>query len=174
MILTSDRLCVRRYTPADEEIFYRLNGDEEIMRYIRPVKNREDSKAFLLENLQFYEDHPGLGRWALLEKEADQFVGTFSLLPLEHTNDVHIGYALLKEHWRKGYAAEIVAAGVQYVFNILRLPSVVAVTYADNVPSQKVLLRNGFADDGYYTKDGRNDLLFRLNREGNEDFTQRR
>lgn len=163
-ILTSERLYVRRYTIDDEEIFFRLNGDEEIMRYIRPPKNREDSKAFLIENLQFYEDHPGLGRWALLEKETDQFVGTFSLLPLEHTNDVHIGYALLKEHWGKGYAAEIVGAGVKYVFDVLQLPSVVAVTYEDNAPSQKVLVRNGFVRDGVYVEGGRIDPLFRLNR----------
>jgi [ribosomal protein S5]-alanine N-acetyltransferase len=165
MILSSDRLYVRRYTLADEEAFFRLNGDEEIMRFIRPAKSREDSKAFLIENLQFYETHPGLGRWALLEKGSDEFVGTFSLLPLAHTDDVHIGYALLKEHWGKGYAAEIVGAGVKYVFDVLKLLTVVAVTYEANVPSQKVLTKNGFVKDGVYGGVEKNDLLFRLNRD---------
>lgn len=162
MILSSDRLYVRPYTEDDEAIFFSLNGDEEVMRYIRPVKSREDSNAFLLENLQFYVDYPGLGRWAMLEKGSNVFVGTFSLLPLEHTHDVHIGYALLKEHWGKGYAAEIVKAGVQYAFEVLKLSSVVAITYAENVASQKVLEKNGFVRDGFYGEDGRKDLLFRL------------
>ena len=48
MILQSERLYVRRYTLDDEEAFYRLNSDEEIMRYIRPPKDREQSKQFLL------------------------------------------------------------------------------------------------------------------------------
>lgn len=165
MILSSDRLYVRRFTLTDEEIFFRLNGDEEVMRYIRPAKSREESKAFLIENLQFYEDHPGLGRWALLEKDSDEFVGTFSILPLEHTNDVHLGYALLKEHWGKGYASEIVAPGLKYVFDVLKLPTVVAATFPDNVASQRVLLKNGFVRDGDYFEDGRYDPLFRLNRE---------
>lgn len=160
-ILTSERLYVRRFTLDDEEIFFRLNGDEEVMRYIRPAKSREESKAFLIENLQFYEDHPGLGRWAMLQKDTDEFVGTFSLLPLEHTNDVHIGYALLKEHWGKGYAAEIVGAGINYAFDVLQLSSIVAVTYEANAPSQKVLLKNGFVRDGVY---GKGDALFRLER----------
>ena len=161
MILQSERLYARRYTLDDEEVFFRLNSDEEIMRYIRPPKNRHDSKLFLLENLQFYEQHPGLGRWGLLEKNTDEFVGTFSLLPLEHTNDVHIGYALLKDHWGKGYAAEIVKAGLEYVTRELKLPSVVAVTYPENVASQKVLLKNDFKPDGYYEEEGKSNLLFR-------------
>jgi [ribosomal protein S5]-alanine N-acetyltransferase len=160
-ILTSSRLYVRRFTLADEEVFFRLNGDEEIMRYIRSAKSREESNAFLVENIQFYEDHPGLGRWALLEKDTDVFAGTFSLLPLENTSDVHIGYALLKEHWGKGYAAEIVGAGINYAFEVLQLPSIAAVTYEENQPSQKVLLKNGFVRNGVY---GKGDALFRLER----------
>ncbi|HYF31056.1 MAG TPA: GNAT family N-acetyltransferase [Chitinophagaceae bacterium] len=164
MIFQSQRLYVRQYTLNDEEAFFILNGDEEIMHYIRPVKTREGSRLFLLENLEFYEQHPGLGRWALLEKATDQFAGTFSLLPLEHTNDVHIGYALLKDHWGKGYAAEIVQAGLIYAFNELKLPSVVAVTYPENIASQKVLLKNNFQPDGYYEEEGKQNLLFRSNR----------
>lgn len=158
MILSSERLYVRPYTLNDEELFFMLNGDAEIMRYIRPVKTREQSNLFLKENIRFYQDHPGLGRWALLKKDTDEFVGTFSLLPLEHTNDIHIGYALLKEHWGKGYAAEIVGAGTQYAFEILKLSTIVAVTYEENVPSQKVLEKNGFVRDGIY---GDKDILFR-------------
>ena len=161
MLLQSERLYVRRFALSDEEIFYRLNSDAEIMRYIRPPKNREESRLFLLENIQFYDQHPGLGRWGMLDKNTDEFVGTFSLLPFEHTNDVHIGYALMKDHWGKGYAAEIVEAGLMYVFNELKLPSVVAVTYPENVASQKVLLKNGFQPDGYYQEEGQSNLLFR-------------
>ena len=164
MILFSDRLYVRQYTLEDEEAFYRLNSDEEIMRYIRPAKNRQESKAFLLENLQFYKDHPNLGRWALIEKSTSQLVGTFSLLPLEHTTNIHIGYALMKEYWGKGYASEIVKAGMTYAFNQLGLPSLVAITYPEHLVSQKVLLRNGFHPEGVYNDGGKDSLLFRINR----------
>jgi ribosomal-protein-alanine N-acetyltransferase len=162
MILESERLYVRRFTPADEEAFFRLNGDEEITRFIRPAKNREESNAFLAENIRFYDEHPGLGRFALVVKDTDEIAGTFSLLPLEHTTDVHIGYALLKEHWGKGYASEIVKAGIAHAFNELQLSTLTAITYAEHAQSQKVLLRNGFVEDGYYKDEGRNDLLFRI------------
>ena len=162
MIVESERLYVRKYTLDDEEAFYILNSDEEVMRYIRPPKTREESHQFLLENLEFYEQHPGLGRWALLEKNTNLFVGSFSLLLLEHTNNIHLGYALLKEHWGKGYASEIVQAGLGYVFNELKLPTVTAVTYPGNTASQKVLLKNNFKQDGIYLEDGLENPLFRL------------
>ena len=164
MIVESERLYARRYTLEDEEAFYRLNSDEVVMRYIRPPKSKEESHEFLLENLRFYEEHPGLGRWALVEKSTDVIIGSFSLLLLEHTNDIHIGYALLEEHWGKGYAAEIVKAGLGYVFNELKLSTVVAVTYPDNIPSQKVLLKNNFKQVGTHLEDGLENPLFRLNR----------
>jgi [ribosomal protein S5]-alanine N-acetyltransferase len=169
IIFESDRLFVRRYTLQDEEMFFQLNSDPELMRYIRPPKTRAESKAFLQENMVFYDQRPCLGRWALLEKATNKVVGTCSLLPLEHTSDVHIGYALMKDQWGKSYASEIVKAGINYAFGELKLPSVVAVTYADNMPSQKVLTRNNFVLDGFYKENGLEKLLFRLS--GN---TQRR
>lgn len=162
MVLSSDRLYVRRYTLDDEEAFYLLNSNQEIMRYIRPAKSREDSRLFLQENLEFYEQHPGLGRWALVEKDSHAIAGMFSLLPLANTNDVHIGYILLKDHWGKGYAAEIVQAGVSYAFNTLKLPSLVAITDPANTPSQKVLYKNGFVEKGIYEVNGMPDVLFRV------------
>ncbi|HEX6191201.1 MAG TPA: GNAT family N-acetyltransferase [Chitinophagaceae bacterium] len=164
MVVESERLYARRYTLDDEAAFFRLNSDEVVMRYIRPPKSREDSHLFLLENLRFYEEHPGLGRWALVEKNTGAIVGSFSLLFLENTNDVHIGYALLQEHWGKGYAAEIVKAGLRYVFNELKLPTLVAVTYPDNIPSQKVLLKNNFKLAGTHLEDGLENPLYRLDR----------
>lgn len=143
-LIESERLYVRYYTIDDLDNFYRLNGDEEIMRYIRPVKNREQSERFLKEIIACYATEPYNLRLALLEKDTNVFAGSFAIIPLEHTGDIQLGYALLKEHWGKGYATEIVKAGLMYVFDVLKLPGVAAVTEAGNTASQKVLLKNGF------------------------------
>jgi [ribosomal protein S5]-alanine N-acetyltransferase len=164
MILQSERLYVRRYTLEDEDVFFQLNSDPEVMRFIRPPKSRAGSRAFLIENIDFYDKNPGLGRWALEERGSGRMVGTFSLLPLEHTDDVHIGYALMKDNWGKGYASEIVKAGIDYAFKELKLDSIVAVTYPEHFVSQKVLLRNGFDRDGIYQEEGKENFLFRINK----------
>lgn len=156
-LIESERLSVRHYTMDDAYNFFRLNGDEEIMRYIRPAKNREETDEFLQQIIQRYQTEPLNLRLALLEKTTGTFIGSFAIIPLEGTPDTQIGYALLKEYWGKGYATEIVQVGLKYVFDILKLPIIFAVTRIENVSSQKVLLKNGFVFDKEF-KEGDKDL----------------
>jgi len=165
IILQSDRLYVRRYTSDDIDMFYALNSDPELMRYIRPIMNHEQSKKFLQENIEFYETHPALGRWALVAKSNHEVIGSVSLLPLANTSDLHIGYVLFKDHWGKGFAVEIVKAGIEYAFNELRLRTLTAVTYAENAASQKVLLKNGFSFERTFYEREKENRIFRLNRD---------
>jgi ribosomal-protein-alanine N-acetyltransferase len=150
----------------DLESFFALNSDPELMQYIRPPQSFEESKKFLEENLAFYESHPTLGRWALVNKSEDLVVGSLSLLPLEHSNDLHIGYVLFKPYWRQGYAAEIVRAGIIHAFDQLKLKTLTAVTYPENLPSQNVLLKNGFVLERSFVENGRESRLYRLNNAG--------
>ena len=156
-LIESERFYVRYYTMEDEVNFCRLNRDEEVMRYIRPVKSQDDTIAFFKEIIGKYKsERPDL-RLALLEKTSNQFVGSFAIIPVEKTPDTQIGYSFLKEHWGKGYATEITKAGVDYVFNVLQLPEVFGVAESANIASQKVLMKNGFT-------------LHRMYREGEKEM----
>ncbi|HEY1200969.1 MAG TPA: GNAT family N-acetyltransferase [Niastella sp.] len=149
VIFETERLIIRRYTLADDENFFRLNGDPEVMKYIREAKSRQECSIFLKRNLAYYEQQPLLGRWAMIEKASNEFCGSFAVIPVETVDanrhsEIQLGYALLKDHWGKGYATESTVAGMQYAFDILKLPVIVAITDTANVASQKVLLRSGF------------------------------
>jgi [ribosomal protein S5]-alanine N-acetyltransferase len=148
-IFETDRLYVRRYTSDDEENFFALNGDPEVMRYIRPPKSRAECAVFLARNLTFYEQYPLMGRWAMHDKQTDAFVGSFAVIPVEpYENqpqpEIQLGYALLKQYWGKGYATESTFGGLRYAFDVMKLPRIVAITDMANLASQKVLLRCGF------------------------------
>lgn len=149
IVFETDRLYIRRYTREDEENFFLLNGDPEIMRYIRAPKSRAECSVFLARNLSFYEQYPLLGRWATVDKQTNAFVGSFAVIPVEpYENQPHpeiqLGYALLKQYWGKGYATESTLGGMRYAFDVMKLPRVVAITEMANLASQKVLLRCGF------------------------------
>lgn len=144
ILFESERLYVQPYTKDDAGIFFALNGDAEIMQYIREPKTKEESDAFLEVNLKFYNDHPGLGRFAVFTKDDNSFAGSFSLLSIDNSENIHLGYALLKPFHGKGLATELVNASFDYVFSAIPNERVHALTVAENIGSQKVLLKCGF------------------------------
>jgi ribosomal-protein-alanine N-acetyltransferase len=149
IVFETERLVIRRYTTDDEENFYRVNGDPEVMRYIREPKDRKECSIFLARNIALYQQYPLMGRWAMMEKTTNTFVGSFAIIPVENDGnkrqmEIQLGYALLKDYWGKGYATESTLAGKQYAFDVMKLPVIVALTETENIASQKVLLRSGF------------------------------
>ncbi len=164
ILFESERLYVQPYTKDDAAIFFALNGDAEIMQYIREPKTREESDAFLEENLKFYNDHPGLGRFAVFTKDSHEFAGSFSLLSINNSENIHLGYALLKPFHGKGLATELVMASFEYVFNTIPGNTVHALTVAENIGSQKVLLKCGFVFTGTMMHEADEVMVYELQR----------
>ena len=158
ILFETERLIVRHYTKDDGDNFFLLNGDEEIMRYIRPAKTREETDLFLSQIIEKYSEYPSVGRWAAEDKYTGVFVGSFAFIPIDGREEMQLGYALLKQSWGKGYATELTIAGLQYVFTKTDLAEVFAVTEVLNTASQKVLLKAGFTLHRTY-KEGTKDLF---------------
>ena len=143
-VFETERLMVRHYTEADAGNFFLLNGDPLVMRYIRPVKSREQTDLFLAEVIQYSKNNPKYGRMAVYEKLTGAFVGSFAIIPLEGTIHMQVGYSLLPPYWGKGLATELTKAGLKYVFTQTNLEEIFGVTESGNIDSQKVLLKAGF------------------------------
>lgn len=165
-IFETARLIVRQYNyDLDIENFFRLNGDEEVVRYIRPVKSRSECEVFLKQVIADAETNPLMGRWAVEEKASGNFVGSFAFIPIEGTSESQLGYALLKEYWGKGFATELMKEGINYVFTKTTLNEVFGVTEAANIVSQKVLLKSGFTLFKTYKEGVKELCCFRLERD---------
>lgn len=67
---------------------------------------------------------------------------------------VEIGYSVLPEHQRKGYASEAVAALVEWAFADESVQRVIAETFPDLEASVRVLERNGFVPAGAVGAEG--------------------
>ena len=164
-VFETDRLIVRHYTPEDSDDFFSLNGDEEVMRYIRPVKTREETDSFLTEVISYAAANPGFGRMAVIEKTTGIFVGSFALIPVENNDNMQIGYAFLPEYWGNGYATEITRGGLRYVFTHTKLDCIYGYTEEPNRPSQKVLVKAGFTESGRKTEGEKELIEFKLGKE---------
>jgi len=161
IIFETERLIVQRYVfKKDADNFFALNGNEEVMRYIRAVKSREECDEFLKQNIEAYKTNPVLGRWAVYEKATSGFVGSFAIILIEGTKDIQLGYAFTKENWGKGFASEVTKAGLNFYFRNSNADHIYAIAEDENLVSHKVLLKNGFVPDGTKAEDGKELLKF--------------
>ncbi len=160
-VFETERLLVRHYTEDDADNFFLLNSDPEVMRYIRPVKNRQDTDLFFAEVIQYSKNNPAFGRMAVEQKHSGIFVGSFAIIPLENTLHMQLGYSLLPAYWGKGFARELTKAGLNYVFTQTNLEEIFGVTESENTESQKVLLKSGFTQHSNVTEGTKE--LYRFN-----------
>ncbi len=160
VVFQTERLRVRTLADTDYDYFYRLQGDPDVMRYIRPVKTREESDAVLREALASPEPETG-GRWMIDEKVSGRFVGTFAIIPVPYDPlKIQLGYAFVPESWGRGYATEVTRAGLAYFREHTKLNEIYAITETPNEASQKVLLKAGFSFLEKRMEDGKELLVF--------------
>lgn len=164
IIFETRRLVVRRYTQDDLNNFFQLNSDPDVMRYIQQPKSLQETTDFLWQNLDYYRQQPLLGRWAMLLRHSNEFIGSFALIPLQHAEGTQIGYALLKPYWGMGYATEALDAGVSYAFYTVKIPVIVGVTEIPNIISQRVLMKRGFIYEKNFFENGKELMLFSLHK----------
>jgi RimJ/RimL family protein N-acetyltransferase len=160
----TERLFVRQFTPDDADDFFMFNSSAQVMQYIRPVKNRLDSDAFLEENFNLYLEGFPYGRMYVADKITGAFMGTFSILYLDGEADYHIGYALMPSYWKKGYASELVKFGSAIFFERTTHSSLFAITQPENTASETVLLKNKFKLTGNFNLNEEKLNMFSLKR----------
>lgn len=164
-IFETERLLVRQFTTEDQENFYLMNSHPQVMEYIRPVKNQDETDHFLQLNIDQYSEQPLYGRWAVIEKASGKSIGSFAIIPIDGTGKMQVGYALMPEYWGKGYATELTFAGLRYFFTYTTVELIYAETEQPNFASQNVLLKAGFKPSGSRMEEGKQLLEFVVRRE---------
>lgn len=147
--LETARLKLRRFTPADEALLYRLNSDATVMRYLGGPMTAEANRS-TLENriLRYYGEHPGLGVWATLTRDEGRCIGFHLLNHVMGETTIQVGYRLFEADWGRGYATEMTVALLRYGFADLGLETIAANADLGNLDSQKVLLKSGLHRKG--------------------------
>jgi RimJ/RimL family protein N-acetyltransferase len=148
IFLETERLMLRKFTEADVDNLFELDGDPEVMRFL--TKGRRTSREVILGQvlpcfLRFYEDFDGRGFWAAIEKATGDFLGWFgyTLSADGGLGEAQLGYRLRRSAWGKGYGTEGSRALVRRGFTDPAVQRVFAQTMAVNLASRRVMEKAG-------------------------------
>jgi len=143
-VLETPRLRLRGWCDDDVEAWIEMNADARVREFFPNVASREESLG-AAERLRSAFERDGYGWWVLERKRDPGFAGVIALqtVPFEaHFTPVHeIGWRLPVEAWGHGYASEGAAGAMQFAFERLRLPEIVAITASINRRSRAVMER---------------------------------
>lgn len=100
--------------------------------------------------------------WEIVLKSANMSVGGmgFNGEPNEKS-EAEIGYMINEQHQNKGYATEALKLLTRWAFTQDAIKAIIVHTYADNLPSVKILSKCGFEVEG---KDDEGLLNYKLTR----------
>lgn len=161
-ILETDRLILRELNPNDAKRFYDLNSNPNVIKYTgnAAFKSEEEAKEFLV----CYKDYKrnGYGRWAVIRKSTNTFIGWCGLKFDDVENETDIGFRFFEEEWNKGYATESAIACLQYGFEKLNLKRIIGRAMKENIGSIKVLEKIGLEYEKDTELDGKAAVIYKI------------
>lgn len=157
--IETDRLILRDLEIIDAEGIFKLDSDPEVHEFLgkKPIKTFEEAVK-VIEYVREQYTRNGIGRWAIIEKETDNFIGWTGLKYeeglREKFNYYDLGFRLRKNYWGKGIATETALESLKYGFEKLDLKEIGAAADVNHLVSNKILKKVGlkFIDTFEYEK----------------------
>ncbi|MEP6802878.1 MAG: GNAT family N-acetyltransferase [Flavobacterium sp.] len=131
-----------------------------------PVKDIEESFD-QIKNIQQQYKNVGIGRWAVILKETNEFLGWSGIKLIKNEINKHkdfyeLGYRFIEKHWGKGYATEAGKAFIDYAFNVMKVEALYAYADAGNENSRKILEKLGLHYVNSFQYEGELEVWYEL------------
>ncbi|GED17964.1 GNAT family N-acetyltransferase [Aneurinibacillus migulanus] len=139
-MLETNRCLLTKLQQANYEDVKKLYVNEEVRKYLGGTLKEETIKKSFFKMVQPTIDSL---YWVAREKHSNEFIGLISLDTHHDGTSTEVSYQLLPQWWGAGYATELVKEIIDYAFNQLNLPEVIAETQTANNASRRLLERLG-------------------------------
>jgi ribosomal-protein-alanine N-acetyltransferase len=170
-VINTKRLILRPLSYNDAGEVFLLRSNEEIHRYLlRPLaKTIEDARAFI-ERINEGNAKGEILYWGAQLKGESRIIGTVCLWKINLTKlRAETGYELMPAFQGKGYAAEALAAALDYGFNSIKLSAIEAEVSPENERSISLLKKFNFVLPGktpeQVVEEGGATVIYELNSE---------
>ena len=146
MILTTERLVLRRWTESDAESLYEYAKDPDV----GPIAGWPPHKS-VEESLEVIRNvFSGAECYAICEKGSEKAIGAVELKLNGHTDmterddECELGYWLGKPFWGRGYMPEAATELLRHGFADLGMTTIWCGYYEGNIKSKRVQEKVGF------------------------------
>lgn len=163
----TDRLKFRRIKLSDFNIWLAFFKNPDASKFwIFDEESPEfHCQKWYANQIYRYDNNLG-GMNALIQKSSGNLIGHCGLLiqNVDDTKELEIGYSLLPQYWKKGYAIEAAKKCRDYAFENNLFESLISIISLQNKPSEKVAIKNGMKVDKVTDYKNNRVNIYRINK----------
>lgn len=150
MLITTDRLVLRRFRLDDAAVLASYRSVPEVARYQSWTSPYSLDKARYAVQTMVAADpsQPGWFQYAVELADEKHLIGDVGVNLADNLRQAEIGYTLAPDQQGHGYATEAVRAVLDHLFRVQGLHRVSAECDARNTASARLLERLGFTREG--------------------------
>lgn len=144
MRIETKRLVLQRLTVADARELFKTVGNPDVMKYWAGGPDRNIRAT--IQRISAIEEHwqvHGFGDWGVIETNGGRLIGFSGLHYIADMTEVNIGYAFEPSKWGQGFGYETCRTILDHGFEQLRLKTIVAVIWQDNIASIRLAEKLG-------------------------------
>ncbi|MEL7221530.1 MAG: GNAT family N-acetyltransferase [Bacteroidota bacterium] len=162
----TERLFLRPTAEADAPMILALLNTPKWHLYIgdRNVNTLEDAVLYIQKKMRPQLERLGYSNYTLIRKVDQVKVGSCGLYDREGLEGIDIGFALLPDFEKKGYAFEAANCLKEAAFTVFGITALRGITVKENLSSQKLLSKLGLVhtEDINLPNDEEELMLFEL------------
>ena len=150
MLITTERLVLRRFRVADAPVLAEYRSDPEVARYqswdapFSLLRAETAVAGFIAAD----PDKPGWFQYAVERAEDKKLIGDVAVHLHDNAKQAEIGFTLATAYQKRGFATEAVGAVLDRLFRVQGLHKVTGECDARNTASAGLLERLGFTREG--------------------------
>ena len=167
MVIETNRLILREMNLDDFESLKSIISDPINMKYYESPYDDNGVLRWINWNLDNYKTY-GFGLFAVILKETGQMIGDCGVTMqfINHKIRPEIGYHIHLDYHNQGYATEAAIAVKKYIFENTTFKELYTYTTKENLPSQKVAIKNGMSFVEEYIDGNEHLVVYKIEKDG--------
>lgn len=153
--INTKRLLIRELKDDDLQSHHQLMSNDIVMTYIEDIKTHSLEESS--DNLNFciaesYKKDRQCYFLAIEELSSKKHVGSIGFTIVERNEsggNCELGYFIHECFWGLGYTTEAAKAVISYAFEELNLHKITTGCMAENVSSEKIMIKLGMKKEGH-------------------------